>query len=116
MRESWGFIAIHLIGQHPTLFNAASLRNPVISAGGNGLLCYSEFGVPFTDSLISPIQCITAGVERIVEDVVGPFAKELIEDLEQGVHSKDDAYSLLSFMPFKYTPSTSLPIPRVSSH
>ncbi|KAG1785084.1 uncharacterized protein HD556DRAFT_1459776 [Suillus plorans] len=25
-----GFIAAHLIGQHPTLFNAASLRNPVI--------------------------------------------------------------------------------------
>ncbi|KAG1723319.1 Alpha/Beta hydrolase protein, partial [Suillus lakei] len=28
-----GFIAAHLVGQHLTLFNAASLCNPVISAG-----------------------------------------------------------------------------------
>ncbi|KAG1810395.1 Alpha/Beta hydrolase protein [Suillus plorans] len=51
-----GFIAAHLIGQHPTLFNAASLRNPVISAGefatGTDIpdWVYSEFGVSSTDS------------------------------------------------------------------
>ncbi|KAG1807980.1 Alpha/Beta hydrolase protein [Suillus subaureus] len=50
-----GFIAAHLIGQHPTLFNAASLRNPVISAGelasGTDIpdWVYSEFGVPSND-------------------------------------------------------------------
>ncbi|KAG1869408.1 hypothetical protein DFJ58DRAFT_765969 [Suillus subalutaceus] len=51
-----GFIAAHLIGQHPTLFNAASLRNPVISAGelatGTDIpdWVYSEFGVTSTNS------------------------------------------------------------------
>ncbi|KAG1840600.1 hypothetical protein DFJ58DRAFT_732818 [Suillus subalutaceus] len=51
-------------------------------------------------------------------DVIRPFAKDLIKDLEQNVHSgwrnlmKHDAYSLRSFMSFKYTPSASLQIPR----
>ncbi|KAG1727216.1 Alpha/Beta hydrolase protein, partial [Suillus lakei] len=39
-----GFIAAHLIGQHLTLFNAASLCNPVISAGET----------PTPNSLMSP--------------------------------------------------------------
>ncbi|KAG2068544.1 alpha beta-hydrolase [Suillus decipiens] len=51
-----GFIAAHLIGQYPNLFNAASLRNPVISAGELAIgtdipdWVYSEFGVLSTDS------------------------------------------------------------------
>ncbi|KAG1801305.1 Alpha/Beta hydrolase protein [Suillus variegatus] len=51
-----GFIAAHLIGQHPALFNAASLRNPVISAGEFAMgtdipdWVYSEFGVSSTGS------------------------------------------------------------------
>ncbi|KAG1869404.1 hypothetical protein DFJ58DRAFT_855718 [Suillus subalutaceus] len=63
-------------------------------------------------------QYITAGVENIVEDVVRPFANELIKDLEQNVHTgwhnmmKHDAYLLRSFMSFKYIPSASLRIPR----
>lgn len=46
-----GFIAAHLIGKYPTLFNAASLRNPVISVGelatGTDIpdWVYAEFGV-----------------------------------------------------------------------
>ncbi|KAG1879144.1 hypothetical protein F4604DRAFT_1880092 [Suillus subluteus] len=63
-------------------------------------------------------QFIAAGVENIVQDVIRPFAKDLIKDLEQNVHSgwrnlmKHDAYSLRSFMSLKYTPSASLQIPR----
>ncbi|KAG2344168.1 alpha/beta-hydrolase [Suillus weaverae] len=56
-----GFIAAHLIGQHPTLFNAASLRNPVISVGelasGTDIpdWVYAEFGVSSdSDSYTSP--------------------------------------------------------------
>ncbi|KAG1869407.1 hypothetical protein DFJ58DRAFT_63493 [Suillus subalutaceus] len=62
-------------------------------------------------------QYIAAGVENIVEDVIGPFAKDIIKDIEQNVHSgwdnmlKHDAYSLRSFMSFKYIPSASLQIP-----
>jgi acylaminoacyl-peptidase len=46
-----GFITAHLIGKYPTLFNAASLRNPVISVGelatGTDIpdWVYAEFGV-----------------------------------------------------------------------
>ncbi|KAG1777970.1 hypothetical protein EV702DRAFT_968848 [Suillus placidus] len=56
-----GFIAAHLIGQHPTLFNAASLRNPVISVGelasGTDIpdWVYTEFGASSdSDSYTSP--------------------------------------------------------------
>lgn len=65
-------------------------------------------------------QYIAVGVENIVEDVIGPFAKDLMNDLEQNVHSgwdnmmKHDAYSLRSFMSFKYIPSANLPLPRTS--
>ncbi|KAG1727229.1 Alpha/Beta hydrolase protein [Suillus lakei] len=57
-----GFIAAHLIGQHPALFDAAILRNPVISAGEMAIgtdipdWVYAEFGIPSTfdsDSLVS---------------------------------------------------------------
>jgi hypothetical protein len=60
---------------------------------------------------------IAAGVGDIVEDVIGPFVKDLIKDLEQNVHSgwdnmmKHDAYSLRSFMSLKYIPNASLQIP-----
>ncbi|KAG2039459.1 hypothetical protein BDR03DRAFT_860009 [Suillus americanus] len=71
--------------------------------------CAREMGV---DS-----QYIAAGVENIVQDVIRPFAKDLVKDLEQNDHSgwhnimKHDAYSLRSFMSLKYTPSASLQIP-----
>ncbi|KAG1873094.1 flavin-containing amine oxidoreductase-domain containing protein [Suillus subluteus] len=63
-------------------------------------------------------QYIAAGVENIVQDVIRPFAKGLIKDLEQNDHSgwrnimKHNAYSLRLFMSLKYTPSASLQIPR----
>lgn len=63
-------------------------------------------------------QYIAAGVENIVEDVIGPFAKDIINDIKQNVNSgwvnmlKHDAYSLRSFMSFKYIPSPGLNIPR----
>ncbi|KAI5121465.1 hypothetical protein M0805_003922 [Coniferiporia weirii] len=46
-----GFIAAHLIGQYPTFFSAAALRNPVINAGEMAATtdipdwCYVEFGL-----------------------------------------------------------------------
>ncbi|KAI6046609.1 Alpha/Beta hydrolase protein [Pisolithus marmoratus] len=47
-----GFIGAHLIGQHPDVFSAAILRNPVISAGELAASdipdwAYGEFGVAF---------------------------------------------------------------------
>ncbi|KAG1733787.1 hypothetical protein EDB19DRAFT_1189412 [Suillus lakei] len=74
--------------------------------------CWVTLNSGFHLPTLSPTQYIVAGVEEIVENIVGPFAKEPIKDLEQSVHSKHDAYSFLSFMSFEYTPSTSLPIPR----
>ncbi|KAG1733554.1 hypothetical protein EDB19DRAFT_1855077 [Suillus lakei] len=65
-------------------------------------------------------QYIAAGVENIVKDVIGPFAKDIIKDLKQGGHSgwdnmrMHDAYSLRSFMSFKYIPSDTLQIPPTS--
>ncbi|KAG1727233.1 hypothetical protein EDB19DRAFT_2042887 [Suillus lakei] len=57
------FSCAHIvIGQHPTLFDAAILRNPVISAGEMAIgtdipdWVYAEFGIPSTfdsDSLVS---------------------------------------------------------------
>jgi hypothetical protein len=63
-------------------------------------------------------QYIATGIENIFQDVVRPFAKDLIKGLEQNVNSgwdnmkKHDGYSLRSFMSFKYIPSTSLQILR----
>jgi acylaminoacyl-peptidase len=55
-----GFLAAHLIGQYPTLFNAAVMRNPVTSVGEVTASdipdwAYTEFGLQFTpDSLMTP--------------------------------------------------------------
>ncbi|OAX35979.1 alpha/beta-hydrolase [Rhizopogon vinicolor AM-OR11-026] len=55
-----GFLAAHLIGQHPHLFNAAVMRNPVISVGELTASdipdwLHSEFGLPFMPStLLTP--------------------------------------------------------------
>ncbi|KAG2033024.1 hypothetical protein BDR03DRAFT_1014670 [Suillus americanus] len=62
---------------------------------------------------------IAAGVDNIVEDVIQLFTHELIKDLEQNVHTgwdnmmKHDAYSVRSFMSFKYIPSANLQIPHM---
>ncbi|KAG9308650.1 Alpha/Beta hydrolase protein [Chiua virens] len=69
-----GFLAAHLIGQHPDVFSAAVLRNPVISAGE---LCASdindwafrEFGLPIASPNLyaaSPI----AHVDRVKAPVL----------------------------------------------
>ncbi|KDQ56032.1 hypothetical protein JAAARDRAFT_70881 [Jaapia argillacea MUCL 33604] len=47
-----GFLAGHLIGQYPTMFSAAVIRNPVISVGESPTgditdWYYAEFGMPF---------------------------------------------------------------------
>ncbi|KAJ8590553.1 alpha/beta-hydrolase [Rhizopogon salebrosus TDB-379] len=55
-----GFLAAHLIGQYPDLFNAAVMRNPVISAGeltGSDIpdWIYTEFGLDFSpEALMTP--------------------------------------------------------------
>ncbi|KAG1744584.1 Alpha/Beta hydrolase protein [Suillus paluster] len=56
-----GFLSAHLIGQYPNLFNAAVMRNPVISVGeltGSDIpdWIYAEFGLEFApQSLMTPI-------------------------------------------------------------
>jgi hypothetical protein len=60
---------------------------------------------------------VAVGVENIVDDVVEPFARMLINDLEKQVHKgwdvmkENDAYSLRAYMSFKYIPSVSLKLP-----
>ncbi|KAG2151137.1 uncharacterized protein EDB93DRAFT_295054 [Suillus bovinus] len=60
---------------------------------------------------------ISVGVENIVDDVVEPFARILINDLEKQctkgweVMKENDAYSLRAYMSFKYIPSVNLKLP-----
>ncbi|KAG0694126.1 hypothetical protein DFH29DRAFT_859812 [Suillus ampliporus] len=60
---------------------------------------------------------VTVGVDRIIGDVVEPFARMLMKDLEQntekgwGIMKKNDVYSLRAYMLFKYVPSVSLELP-----
>ncbi|KAG2153891.1 hypothetical protein DEU56DRAFT_868461 [Suillus clintonianus] len=60
---------------------------------------------------------VAVGVEKIVGDVIEPFARMLTGDLEQHVRRgwdvmmKNDAYSLRAYMSFKYIPSVSLELP-----
>ncbi|KAH7927981.1 alpha beta-hydrolase [Leucogyrophana mollusca] len=56
-----GYLAAHLIGQYPDMFNAAVLRNPVVSIGELPCVsdipdwCYAEFALPFTPrTLMTP--------------------------------------------------------------
>ncbi|UZJ54196.1 hypothetical protein CBS101457_003516 [Exobasidium rhododendri] len=59
-----GFLAVHLIGMFPTMFQRAVVRNPVVAAGimeGTTDIpdwCYSEFGLDFFSSTtLSPHSC-----------------------------------------------------------
>lgn len=60
---------------------------------------------------------VAVGVEKIVDDVVEPFARMLINDLEKQVNKgwevmkANDAYSLRAYMSFKYIPSVDLKLP-----
>ncbi|KAG1811842.1 flavin-containing amine oxidoreductase-domain containing protein [Suillus subaureus] len=54
---------------------------------------------------------VAVGVEKIVDDVVEPFSRMLINDLEKQVHKGMTAYSLRAYMSFKYIPSVSLELP-----
>ncbi|KAG2151158.1 flavin-containing amine oxidoreductase-domain containing protein [Suillus bovinus] len=60
---------------------------------------------------------VTVGVKKIVDDVIEPFARMLIDDLEKQVTKgwevmkKNDAYSLRAYMLFKYIPSVNLKLP-----
>jgi monoamine oxidase len=60
---------------------------------------------------------VAVGVEKIVDDVVEPFSRMLINDLEKQVHKgwdvmkENDAYSLRAYMSFKYIPSVNLELP-----
>jgi len=60
---------------------------------------------------------IDLGVSRVVEDVVGPFARMLWEDLQEHTRAgwemmmMNDAYSMRSYMSFKYIPSASFGLP-----
>ncbi|KAG0704662.1 hypothetical protein DFH29DRAFT_848626 [Suillus ampliporus] len=57
---------------------------------------------------------VAVGVEKIVGDVIEPFARILTQDLEQqsrrgwDIMRKNDVYSLRAYMSFKYIPSVSL--------
>ncbi|KAG1902336.1 Alpha/Beta hydrolase protein [Suillus fuscotomentosus] len=83
-----GFLAAHLIGQYPTLFNAAVMRNPITSFGelaSDILDCaYTEFGLQFTpDSLMTPAifqQMFEASPIAHVDNVRAPVLLLIGED------------------------------------
>ena len=60
---------------------------------------------------------VNVGVDNIVEDVVEPFSRILLRDLEQQTDTgwktmmENDAYSVRSYMSFKYIPSVNLKLP-----
>ncbi|KAG0694123.1 hypothetical protein DFH29DRAFT_1035290 [Suillus ampliporus] len=60
---------------------------------------------------------VSVGVDKIVDDVVEPFARMLMKDLEQNtekgweVMKKNDTHTVRSYMSFKYIPSVSLELP-----
>jgi hypothetical protein len=60
---------------------------------------------------------IKAGVDNIVADVVEPFSRMIMEELEQNstkgwdIMKQNDAYSLRAYMSFKYIPSVDLKLP-----
>jgi len=60
---------------------------------------------------------IKVGVDNIVGDIVEPFARMIMEDVEQGtdkgweIMKKNDKYSLRAYMSFKYIPSINLKLP-----
>ncbi|KAG2356587.1 hypothetical protein BDR07DRAFT_1422808 [Suillus spraguei] len=60
---------------------------------------------------------VAVGVEKIVDDVIEPFSRMLINDLKQQVNKgwdimkENDGYSLRAYMSFKYIPSVSLKLP-----
>ncbi|KAG2146235.1 Alpha/Beta hydrolase protein [Suillus clintonianus] len=84
-----GFLSAHLIGQYPTLFNAAVMRNPMVSAGEMAASdipdwAYAEFGLQFTsDSLMTPATFKTlfeASPVVHVDDVRAPVLLLIGED------------------------------------
>ena len=60
---------------------------------------------------------IKAGVDNIVADVVEPFSRMIMEELEQNstkgwdIMKQNDTYSLRAYMSFKYIPSVDLKLP-----
>ncbi|KAI5990294.1 amine oxidase [Pisolithus orientalis] len=65
---------------------------------------------------------IKAGTDAIHNDVIEPFARLLIADIEQGkkegwrVAMANDSYSLRAYMSFKYIPSVNLDLPPQHLH
>ncbi|KAI6100915.1 amine oxidase [Pisolithus croceorrhizus] len=65
---------------------------------------------------------VKAGTDAIHTDVIKPFARMLIEDIEQGttegwqVTMANDSYSLRAYMAFKYIPSVNLNLPPQHLH
>ncbi|KAG1742403.1 uncharacterized protein EDB91DRAFT_311129 [Suillus paluster] len=60
---------------------------------------------------------VNAGVDKIIADVVTPFAHLIMKDMEQQtekgweIMKENDVYSLRAYMSFKYIPSVSLELP-----
>ncbi|KAG1751233.1 hypothetical protein EDB19DRAFT_1676233 [Suillus lakei] len=104
--------------------------------GGNNNTLYSYNGVtvrqnamppqdPFkADQVIQDVvdssPYITAGVKAIMDDVIGPFATRLLDDLNTGgsegwkYMQSFDHYSTRAYMQLKYIPSPSLGLPNES--
>ena len=62
---------------------------------------------------------VNAGIGNIVGDVIDPFVRMIMKDLEQHTHEgwdilkKNDAFSLRTYMSLKHIPSPSLKLPPV---
>lgn len=95
-------------GSNPGLNYFNGIREPVSSAP-KGPFGAKEMGVGD--------DYIRAGVDAITSDVIEPFARMLIQDIESGkstgweVLKANDSHSLRSYMATKYLPSVHLKLP-----
>ena len=122
----------HLFDYEPLNRGSLQLREkltPYFLSHPNALMSYNGVSVPQSlatlhsfrpETVISdvdPTPYISVGYQRIIDDVVNPFASALYEDLKNDTKTgwdylrSFDRYSARAYMHFKYSPSPNLGLP-----